>query len=411
MINVGMKYSGTPWIGNIPNDWQQTKIRAFVKESSVKFKHLKNVEMIPLSLGAGKIYPRDLDENRLSDAAENYKLVEKNNLVIGIRAWQNSISVSELYGFVSPAYKVYKLNTNQIDPKYFKYYVNNISIVNHYITISQGICSDQWKVDDLKFRNLDFFMPNLPQQTAIANYLDHHTPKIDKELSLLEQKVEKLDEYKQSLIYETVTKGLDKNVLMKDSGIEWIGMIPKHWEVKRVKDVSKLFKGKANEMFSEPTNNMLPCIDTNFLRNRESSISYNNQGTKINPGKVLILWDGANAGELFLNQNYGYLGSTFGAFNTKINNKFWYYYLKGIEKNSRNNIIGMGIPHVNGNVLKQTLAIIPSKNEQQQISEYLDEQCLKIDKNKELINKKIELLKEYKQSLIYEAVTGKVEIK
>src|SRR5690606_34089136 len=82
---------------------------------------------------------------------------------------------------------------------------------------------------------------SIPQQTAIANYLDHHTSKIDKEISLLEQKVEKLDEYKQALIYETVTKGLDKNVPMKDSRIEWIGMIPEHWEVKRMKDVC--FKG------------------------------------------------------------------------------------------------------------------------------------------------------------------------
>ncbi len=279
-------------------------------------------------------------------------------------------------------------------------YFNNITTVGAY-TIDTA-------------RNTLIILPDINKQVQISNFLNKNCDKIDNEVALLQQKSILLDEYKNALIYETVTKGLDKNAVMKDSGVEWIGETPNHWKIKRIKEIANVEKGKSNEMFDfdEKNIDLLPCIDTNFLRNRENSIMYNASGRLTNKGDVLILWDGANAGELFINTQKGYLGSTFGRFNNKksVNSNFLFYYLKGIEKHFRNNLVGMGIPHVNTTKLKTTAFFHPPYEEQLEIVDFLNEKSKKIEKQIELIKKKVELLKEYKQSLIYEAVTGQLEI-
>lgn len=185
---------------------------------------------------------------------------------------------------------------------------------------------------------------------------------------------------------------------------KWIGDIPKNWEIKRVKDICQIKKGKAVETFLEKSEGMLPCIDTNLLRGREN-IVFSKTGIKIIPNKVLILWDGANAGELFFNKNIGYLGSTFGVINTKLNNNFLFYYLKGIEQYSKDNLTGMGIPHVDGNVLRQTSVFIPPKDQQTAIANYLDIETTKIDNKISILEQKFDKLEEYKQSIIFETVT------
>ena len=296
---------------------------------------------------------------------------------------------------------------NSVNSKFLQYCINNIIVKKQINNNSLNITLNNLTNESVGKLLIPYSTKE--QQTKIANYLDTETSKFDRKISNLEKRFEKLEEYKQSVIFETVTKGLNSNVAMKYSGIDWIGDIPSHWEIKRVKDTSKIKKGKAVETFFEKDSNMLPCIDTNFLRGRDNVV-YCSNGVKILSDKVLILWDGANAGELFFNKDIGYLGSTFGVFNTTLNNQFWFYYLKGIEQYSRDNLTGMGIPHVDGNVLKQTIALVPSKQEQELIVNFLNIETSKIDKKKEIIKKQIELLKEYKQTIIYEAVTGKKEI-
>lgn len=376
---------------------------------SIKNKN-PNVLLLAATQDRGIIPKKDVGYRTVTISEENYdglKVVSKGDFCITLRSFQGGIEYSDYDGAISSGYTILRLK-QKASHMFFKYYLKNIEFIaslNKYkISIRDG--------QNIPFSSLGdelIKIPSFLEQTAIANYLDTETSKIDRKISILEQKHEKLEEYKRSVIFETVTKGLDNNVPMKDSGIDWIGEIPKHWEVKRVKDVSKIKKGKAVETYLEKSDEMLPCIDTNFLRGRDNIVFCKN-GTKINSEKVLILWDGANAGELFFNKEIGYLGSTFGVFNTNINNKYWFYYLKGIEQYSRDNLTGMGIPHVDGTVLKQTIGLVPPKQEQEKIASFLDSETSKINKKKENIAKRIELLKEYKQSLIYEAVTGKLDI-
>ena len=265
----------------------------------------------------------------------------------------------------------------------------------------------------------------LSQQTTIANYLDHHTTKLDKEISLLEQKVEKLDEYKQALIYETVTKGLDKNVPMKDSGIEWIGMIPEHWEVKRVKDFSQCYAGgtpetNKDEYWESGTNYWAASgnlknglINLDILKKITDLATKNSSTKKINPFTTLIAMTGATCGEVGYSDTTIYANQSVCAIKNKKRNsnyKYIFYYFLSARKDVESLKLGGAQAGINGDDVKHIKIVFPNILEQQQIIEYLDEQCSKIDKKKELINKKVELLKEYKQSLIYEAVTGKIEV-
>ncbi len=259
------------------------------------------------------------------------------------------------------------------------------------------------------------FIPNitLSQQKAIANYLDHQTSKIDNEISLLEKKVEMLTEYKQALIFETVTKGLDKNVKMKDSGIEWIGMIPEHWEVRRVKELFKIGRGRViavsdveeeqDEKYKYPVYSA--ATDNNGI------IGYIKKYDFIND---LLTWttDGAKAGTVFIRNgkfNCTNVCGTLISKSSKYNLEFQKYALEvQTPYYKRSDINGAKI--MNNEMAKILLVQPTNKNEQKKIANYLNIECNKIDKKKEIIKNKIELMKEYKQSLIYECVTGKREI-
>lgn len=386
-------------IGSIPFNWNVVRLKdiAQINKGNVFDEKLSLAEGVYPYINGG-INPSDWSNEFNSKA--NTIAVSEGGASAGYTQFMKT-----KYWAGSHCYKIQSKNKHS-DNKYLFYVLKGFE---QYLMIEKT-GSAMPNLQKTKFINyLVSFVNDLETQNKIVSYLDTETSKIDRKISILEQKYEKLEEYKQSVIFETVTKGLDSNISMKNSGIDWIGEIPAHWEVKRVKDISKIKKGKAVETYLEKSDEMLPCIDTNFLRGRDNIVFCKN-GTKINSEKVLILWDGANAGELFFNKEIGYLGSTFGVFNTSINNKFWFYYLKGIEQYSRDNLTGMGVPHVDGTVLKQTVGLIPPKQEQEKIAIFLDIETSKINKKKEIIKKQIELLKEYKQSIIYEAVTGKGEI-
>lgn len=417
-MDINLNYNN--WKTHLPENWSLTRIGDLIQITSSKrvFEEDWTNEGIPFYRAREIVLlgKNGYVDNQLFITQEKYNELRKVSgipkigdiLVTGV----GTLGVTYVINNNNPFYfkdgNLIWLKINKKINSYFLSYLFESKIIKeHIINSAPGTTVGTYTITSAKKTEIPY--PPIKIQIAIASYLDIETSKIDRKISILEQKFEKLEEYKQSVIFEAVTKGLDSTVSMKNSGIEWVGEIPEHWEIKRIKDISKIKKGKAVETFFEKKSDMLPSIDTNFLRGRES-ITYCNSGLKVLPEKVLILWDGANAGELFFNKKVGYLGSTFAVLNTKLNNKFLFYYLKGIEQYSRDNLIGMGIPHVDGNVLKQTVALYPFIKEQNKIVNYLDIELLKIDSKKEIIKNKIELLKEYKQTIIYEAVTGKITI-
>lgn len=247
---------------------------------------------------------------------------------------------------------------------------------------------------------------SLDQQTAIANFLDIETSKIDKKVDLLSKKLEKLEEYKQSIIFETVTKGLDDSVQMKDSGIEWIGDIPTHWKVKRIKDFLDVSKGNPFDDKWDSVDGLYPYIN--------GGINPSGWSDKINAKKntIAVSEGGASAGYVqFMTTNY-WAGShcyKIKAQNPKIDNKYVYYILKGFQKALMSEKTGSAMPNLQkSKFINYVISLSNNIDEQNKIIYFLDNKISQIDGKIEIIKKQVELLKEYKQSLIYEAVTGKI---
>jgi type I restriction enzyme S subunit len=196
----------------------------------------------------------------------------------------------------------------------------------------------------------------------------------------------------------------------KDSGVEWIGEIPRHWILKGLRFSFKINKGKIPKtLFDKKGDKMLPYLSMDVLRNNPpKEFSNQDDGLFVRKGEIGILWDGSNSGEIISINQDGILSSTvsrLGISDSKLNKEFSYYILKFYEKDFKENTIGMGIPHMDGNHLKFSKIILPPITEQQQIVSFLDTKTLLIDSLIEKTQRKIELLKEKRTSLINEVVT------
>ena len=228
------KESGVEWIGEIPKDWDTVRCTHLFE-----VKHIKNTSgEINLSVyrdyGVVKRDSRDGNYNRVSEDTSNYKLVESGDFVFNkMKCWQGSLGVSEYRGIVSPAYTVCKPKRH-FHGKYFHYLLRSQAYIQEFNRLSYGVRIGQWELRFEDFKDIVVPYPSLPEQKQIASFLDRKTEQIDELIRIKERRIELLQAQRTALINQAVTKGLDPNVEMKPSGVEWIGKIPVHWEVKRI---------------------------------------------------------------------------------------------------------------------------------------------------------------------------------
>lgn len=243
------------------------------------------------------------------------------------------------------------------------------------------------------------------QQNKIVLFLDSSCAKIDAKLTMLKQKTILLDEYKNALIFETVTKGLDKNAVMKDSGIDWIGETPEHWKIKRFKDILRNF-GKSNIASGDADDGEYDFYVSGKKIKKISKWNLEKSSLLLPTGGTFVVHFNANKKCSYSTDVLALLEK-----NKNVNLKYYYYYLTSNERILNEKLFyGSGLKHLNRNLLFSTQTISPLLKEQNDIVLFLNKETSKIENQIELINQKIELLKEYKQSLIYEAVTGQLEI-
>lgn len=306
-----------------------------------------------------------------------------------------------------------------------KYYFY-LLLSNKQNIISLSVGGTQPNVSQSILANIKLIAPPLSEQQTIANYLDAKTQAIDKKVSLLEQKIETYKKLKRTLINQTITKGLNKNVPLKDSGISWIGQIPQHWEVKRFKDVLYLFTGNSisDKNGFDYIENSIPYVSTKDIDFNTNEINYENgmyipKSDKVfkraKKGTCLICIEGANAGKKYgiLNQEVAFVNKLAALkFIANRNfDKYLYYYIQSIA------FSGEFFPLINGliggvsvNKLKEFNIILPPKSEQEEIAKYLDHKTATIDAIVGNIGKQIDTLKQVRKTLINDVVTGKIKV-
>lgn len=416
-----MKDSGMPWIGKIPKDWKTDKFKYHLKRSEPRNPGNQVVLSLYRDYGIIPKDSRDDNHNVTSEDTSNYKYVQIGDFVVNkMKAWQGSVAVSNYEGIVSPAYYVYKFSDHQIYKKYL-HYLLRACYKDEFMRLSGGLRVGQWDLSADGLGNTYILIPPYDEQVKIADYLDSKKERIDSIREGVEAEIEALKEYKKSVITEAVTKGLNKNVEMKDSGIPWCPRIPKHWVPTNPKALFHQRKERAREN------------DKQLTASQKHGIVFQDDFMKIENQKVVtvakdfdilkhvepndfVISMRSFQGGLEFSELSGCISSAYVMLVPNCNLVYppfyrWLFksdkYINAIQ--STTNLIRDGQAMRFANFVMVPLFIIPL-DEQQRIADYLNKKCSKIDS---IIQKKQELLANldtYKKSLIYEYVTGKKEV-
>ena len=424
------KDSGIPWIGEIPKDWKVCKAKYVFADGvdSLKIGPFGSaLKGKTLSYGKYKIYnqtnliQRDFNLSHNFVSEKTYKqlhayFVNAGDILFSMMGTIGKCCIMPA-GYPKGIMDSHLLKTklsNKIYPHFFVYIYDkdNSNVVIEQLTyMSNGTIMSGLNSSIVK--NVYITLPDITNQHRIADYLDRKTSAIDTLIEDKQKMIELLKEQRQTIISEAVTKGLDKNVKMKDSGIEWIGKIPEDWEIKKVKYVYNIQKAKMpNTLYNNYIDDSEIYLSMDIIRGNFQEIYYSLDGNFAYENELLLLWDGSNAGEIIIKHPKGYAPSTTAILTLIINmnTDFAMYYMKLLELRLRERTIGMGVPHVDGTYLRNLPFLIPNIEIQSSIAFYLNKQVIKIDNIINNITTQIEKLKEYRQAIISEAVTGKVEI-
>lgn len=418
-----MKDSGVEWIGCIPEEWNLIKGKNIFAQSMER----GNENLILLSATQDRgVIPKESLEGVVQVKEETdlmtFKTVHVGDFIISLRSFQGGFEMSEIEGVITPAYTVFRKKKN-IHNNYYKMLFKCSSFIEKMNSLTVGI-RDGKNIAYSDFADTLLVVPPIEEQIKIANYLDQKCNQIDKTIEKEKQLIEKLKEYKQSIITEAVTKGLNPNVKMKDSGVEWIGEIPKHWKVVRIKNILTFNPSYSENLNDDDIVSFIPMenLKNNKIEPRTSQLSKVKGGytyfadNDIIMAKVTPCFENGNIAvtEGLIN-GVGFGSSELYVFRcTKSYTRYIFYYLQNsiFKQRCISTMYGTGgLKRVSSNFVYNYKMSLPNENEQKQIADYLDKKCSSIDKlisNKE---KLIEKLTEYKKSLIYECVTGKREIR
>ena len=251
-MNREMKNSNIPWIGYIPASWTTCHIKQIMRNKSIKGYPNETVLSLYREYGVVPKDSRTDNHNITSEDTSNYKFVEIGDFVINkMKAWQGSMAVSDYQGIISPAYYICRFTSNDIYKRYIHYLLRNETYKTEYMRLSSGLRVGQWDLNVEDFLRIPMVLPLYTEQKLIADFLDKKCEEIDELVALQEKIIEELKSYKQSVITETVCKGLNPNAPMKDSGVEWIGEIPEKWNVMRLKNKYLLRTGTTPDNFED----------------------------------------------------------------------------------------------------------------------------------------------------------------
>lgn len=392
------KDSGVQWLGEIPSHWEVKRLASYFIERRTK---VSDKDYEPLSVTKNGIFPQ-LENVAKTNDGDNRKLVLKGDFVINSRSdRKGSSGVSKYDGSVSLINIVLNPRSNVI-PDYCNYILKGYSFIEEYYRNGRGIVADLWTTRYDEMKTIKICMPPVIEQQAIVSYLDTATAKIDEAIAQQQKMIDLLNERKQIIINNAVTKGLNPDAPMKDSGVDWIGEIPEHWEVRKLKHIAKLKSGDtiSSDSFTEDG---FPVYGGNGFR------GYTNRFT--NDGEYVLI---GRQGALCGNVNYA-TGKFFASEHAVVvypydhENVAW---LGEVIRASNLNQYSQSAaqPGLAVSVIENIAYPYPPEKERTAIAEYLAQQMNAINAALHNIERQISLLQERKQIIINDVVTGKVKV-
>lgn len=416
------KDSGVKWLGEIPSHWEVKRLGSFFYERKEK---VSDQVFAPLSVTKQGIFPQ-LDNVAKTNDGDNRKLVKEGDFVINSRSdRKGSSGVSELDGSVSLINLVLQPRKTIFGP-FCNYLLKSYGFIEENYRNGRGIVADLWTTRYDEMKMIKVALPSLEEQKTISSYLDSATSEIDKAIAMQQKMIDLLNERKQIIIQNAVTKGLDENVEMKESGVEWIGKIPKHWEVlkikhlfKRVADGTHFSPETSEEGYPYLTASDIHGLGIDYEKSKKISVKdYRNlvaAGCKAEKGDILLVKDGATTGRVGVktdNEDCVTLSSVAMLTPNKDNSIFLMYLMMSdmIQNQITLSMAGAAMPRITLVKLNQFVCCIPPIREQVAIVNGLEKKLSPIETSIENAEKLITLLQERKQIIINEVVTGKVRV-
>lgn len=416
------KPSGVEWLGEIPEQWEIKPGFTVINERKEKNKGLKEKTILSLSYGDVIIKPEEKLTGLVPESFETYQLVYPGDIIIRPTDLQNDktslrTGQAKTKGIITSAY----INLRVIEKYskgYYKYFLHIVDISKKIYELGSGL---RQNISFLDFKRFLFVVPSLAEQTAIANFLDEKTAKIDQAIAIKQKQIELLKEHRQILIHKAVTRGLNPNAKLKDSGAEWIGEIPEHWEVKRL----KYLLGERNERSIDGNETLFMMSQVHGLVKR-SEYHEKAEVAQSAIGNKLVYEN-----DLVFNKLKAHLGVFYKSIIPEVgmvSPDYAVYFSKGKiddlkyleflfrtpeyikEFNCRATGIVEGLIRLYTKDLFEISIPVPPSNEQIKILNFIENLSIKIRKSLTLKEQEIEKLKEYKAVLINSAVTGKIRV-
>lgn len=406
------------WFEPVPDTWSVQRMKNIMTPKEGRSSD-GNEELLSVTIKNGVVkrsqYLDDDDGGSRADSLVGYKIVHRDDLVNNIMKMSfRCLGISPHNGIVSPAYSVFEVNRKKVDPNYLHYQLRIDRYVYEYRKLSKGIQESRMRLYDDYFLSMKVIVPSIQEQKLISSYLDKNTSQIDSLIEKIQKKIELLKEQRTSLIKHYVTKGIDPNVEMKDSGVDWIGEIPKHWEVTKYKYEITIQNGYPlkSELFDNDVG--FPIIRIRDVTSGQIETYYTGEIVEthvVGKGDLLIGMDGDfnirwwTGPESILNQRVCRIFE-----GNRYSRRYLYYLLPYQLKVINDLTYYTTVKHLSSFDILGTLTILPPLSEQEEISEHLNGISSKIDILVEKHQFKIHKLKEYRQSLISSVVTGKIRV-
>lgn len=418
------------YVNVLPVDWKllpniaifQERIeRGFIEE-----------ELLSVTIGKGVIRQTDVDikKDSSNEDKSKYKLIKIGDIAYNkMRMWQGALGYSNYQGISSPAYVI--LNPKlKINPKYFHYMFRTGFYTNYSKRFSYGIVDDQLSLRYTHFKRMYSIVPPLETQNDIVEYLDRKTKLIQEFISKKERLIELLEEQKGAIINKSVIVGLDKNVKFKKT---FLGLIPKHWDIRRLGTIGKFTKG-GNISRDELTTDYASDEDVSAILYGDIYTKYNivagniinkiskktaSKSVKLIKGDLLFTGSGETKEDigkciLFKSDEVTYAGGDVIIFQQKLFNNLFISYSQNsslAKYQKYNSAKGEIIVHTYGSKLRDVfMPFPPSKKEQEQVVKFINEECQKIDLAISKAKTEIQKIKEYQESLISQVVTGELKV-
>lgn len=413
-----MKDSRIGWVGQVPNTWGVIRGKyLFSNNKQVVGARVDQYERLALTLNGVIKRSKEDNEGLQPDKFDTYQILRENELVFKLIDLQNvstsRVGYSKYTGIVSPAYIVLKANKN-MNPRFAeKYY---LMMWMNEVFNALGDSGVRSSLNAKELLELCVLVPSLQEQQKIADYLDRKCGEIDSAMADLQEQIDKLEQYKRSVISETVTKGLNQKAPMKDSGISWVGMIPANWGVKRGKYIFSYIQKPTRE-----DDGVITCF-----RDGEVTLRSNRREDGFTMSDKEIGYQGIDVGDLIIHGMDGFAGAigisdsrgkaspVLNVLETNQSKRYFMYLLRTMAYKGVFEALSTGIRvrtcDTNWGKIKNIFYIVPPVEEQMCIVNYIDDKCAEIESIMADKKQQLEVVENYKKSLIYEYVTGKKEV-